>query len=355
MTFVIKRKIDELGRLVLPIDHRNHYGIASGDAVMITHTADGIFLSKTTDYTDEVKIVDDLGRVVIPKRIRAELNLKAKSVLEIHATDDGILLKPDTTEQSSDMSEAKPTATEAVTPGTYDIYEKDYSAERKAYHAMRTEHGADEAFDLIKSRGIMAAIDKRFLELPHVINPAKKNAYDKCLQMLDSWAMLKGAKIRGEVDYVHFDAHIEMVCPFFEFFEERTFEFLRYLMSGARNLTFCPTDEGEIQMRACFDYFEDIGDKDKIIEEEIAKHADVVDALNDAADIDRKIIMSDPVMSAFITQAAEEIGITADEYLDRFEEIMDEDQMTVLSLLHHEFRKRADGIAPAWDENTENE
>jgi hypothetical protein len=170
----------------------------------------------------------------------------------------------------------------------------------------------------------MTAIDRRFLELPHVINPSKKNAYDKCLQLLDSWAMLKGARIRGTVDYVHFDAHIEIVSPFFEFFEDRTFDYLRFLMSEARNITFCPTDEGEIEMRACFNYFDDIGDKEKIIEEEISKHADVVDALNEAANIDRKIIMSDPVMSAFITQAANEIGITADEYFDRFEEIMNE-------------------------------
>jgi AbrB family looped-hinge helix DNA binding protein len=341
MTFVIKRKIDELGRLVLPIDHRNHYGITAGDPLLITETEDGILVRKAPEYTDEVKIVDELGRIVIPKRIRATYNLEAKSALEIHSADNGILLKPDTAEPST-TTPVKKASAESATPGTYDIYEKDYSAERKAYHAMRTAHGADEAFDLIKSRGIMSAIDKRFLELPHVINPVKKLAYDKCLQMLDSWAMLKGANICGTVDYVHFDAHIEMVCPFFEFFEERTFEYLRFLMSGARNITFTPTDDGEIKMRACFDYFEDIGDKDKIIEEEIAKHADVVDALNEAADIDRKIIMSDPVMSGFITQAAEEIGITADEYLDRFEKLMDENPMTILSLLHNEFRKKAE-------------
>ena len=75
---------------------------------------------------------------------------------------------------------------------------------------------------------------------------------------------------------------------------------------------------------------------------------------NEAADIDRKIIMSDPVMSAFITQAADEIGITADEYLDRFEELMDENPMAVLNLLHNEFRKRAEGIAlPEDDTETE--
>lgn len=343
MTFVIKRKIDELGRLVLPIDHRNHYGITAGDPLLITETEDGILVRKTTDYTDEVKMVDELGRVIIPKRIRENFNLEAKSILAILATENGILLKPEATEPSTTIA-IKKAPPEPVIPGNYDIYEKDYSAERKAYHAMRTEYGSEDAYDLIKSRGIMTAIDRRFLELPHVINPSKKNAYDKCLQLLDSWAMLKGARIRGTVDYVHFDAHIEIVSPFFEFFEDRTFDYLRFLMSEARNITFCPTDEGEIEMRACFNYFDDIGDKEKIIEEEISKHADVVDALNEAANIDRKIIMSDPVMSAFITQAANEIGITADEYFDRFEEIMNEDPMVVLNLLHHEFRKKEERL-----------
>ena len=112
-------------------------------------------------------------------------------------------------------------------------------------NSLRLYVSADNVFYWSKRQG------KRFLELPHVINPAKKLAYDKCLQMLDSWAMLKGARIRGTVDYVHFDAHIEMVCPFFEFFEDRTFEYLRFLMSGARNLTFTPTDDGEIKIPVC--------------------------------------------------------------------------------------------------------
>ena len=94
MTFVIKRKIDELGRLVLPIDHRNHYGITAGDPLLITETGNGILVRKAPEYTDEVKIVDELGRVVIPKRIREDFNLEAKSVLAILATENGILLKP---------------------------------------------------------------------------------------------------------------------------------------------------------------------------------------------------------------------------------------------------------------------
>ena len=337
MTFVTKRKIDEMGRLVLPFDHRNYSGITAGDPILITETKDGILISKSTECTDEVKNVDALGRIIIPKRIRTAFNITPKSSLEIHATNEGILLKLDTTEPPNTNS-AEKTPTPSIPFGTYDIYEKNYSEEHRAYHALRTEQGEDEIFDLIRSRGIMSDIDKRFLALPHVVNRVKKNAYEKCLQMLDSWAMLKGAKIRGTVDYVHFDAHIEMVCPFFDFFDEHTFDFLRFMMNDARNITFCPTEEGEIEMRVCFNYFEDVGDKDRIIEEEIAKHMDIVDAINDAADIDRKIIMSDPKTSAFISKAAEEIGITADEYLDCFEELFAEDPMTVLNLLQHKFQ-----------------
>ena len=122
MTFVIKRKIDELGRLVLPIDHRNHYGIAAGDPLLITDTGDGIIGRKAPEFTDEVKIVDELGRVVIPKRIRATYNLEAKSALEIHSADNGILLKPDTAEPST-TTPVKKASAEPATPGTYDIYE----------------------------------------------------------------------------------------------------------------------------------------------------------------------------------------------------------------------------------------
>ena len=135
MTFVIKRKIDELGRLVLPIDHRNHYEIAAGDPLLVTDTGDGILVRKAPVYTDEVKIVDELGRVVIPKRIRENFNLVAKSVLNILATEEGILLKPDTTEPSTTKAVEKAPA-EPETPGTYDIYEKDYrqiSVERFAF------------------------------------------------------------------------------------------------------------------------------------------------------------------------------------------------------------------------------
>ncbi|MBQ8416433.1 MAG: AbrB/MazE/SpoVT family DNA-binding domain-containing protein [Clostridia bacterium] len=44
MYFAIKRCVDKLGRIVLPKDMRNHYGIKTGDALEIVATENGILL-----------------------------------------------------------------------------------------------------------------------------------------------------------------------------------------------------------------------------------------------------------------------------------------------------------------------
>ena len=46
MKFEIKRKIDELGRIVLPIDMRNYYEIGSGDTVVLLPVREGIQIAK---------------------------------------------------------------------------------------------------------------------------------------------------------------------------------------------------------------------------------------------------------------------------------------------------------------------
>lgn len=49
MCFTIKRYVDELGRIVLPKDMRNHYGIKAGDAIEIITIEDGILLKISTE------------------------------------------------------------------------------------------------------------------------------------------------------------------------------------------------------------------------------------------------------------------------------------------------------------------
>lgn len=46
MEFAMTRKVDELGRIVLPMDYRRHYGINPTDEIDIIPTEDGILLKK---------------------------------------------------------------------------------------------------------------------------------------------------------------------------------------------------------------------------------------------------------------------------------------------------------------------
>ena len=49
MKFAIKRRVDDLGRIVLPKDMRKFFQINAGDALEVIATEDGIFLKKATE------------------------------------------------------------------------------------------------------------------------------------------------------------------------------------------------------------------------------------------------------------------------------------------------------------------
>ena len=54
MAFKISRQIDELGRLVIPIDIRKQYGFKPGDMVWFTAYDDGILIhSENMRYNDD--------------------------------------------------------------------------------------------------------------------------------------------------------------------------------------------------------------------------------------------------------------------------------------------------------------
>lgn len=94
MKFEMKRKIDELGRVVLPIDLRNYYGITHGDEVVLLPVRGGIQIAKAEFFImdqlpkDVTVHVDELGRIIIPSVFRKQYGLEAKDTLciEPHET-----------------------------------------------------------------------------------------------------------------------------------------------------------------------------------------------------------------------------------------------------------------------------
>ena len=93
----IIRTIDELGRIVLPSSLRKDFGIKERDKIQIYLMQDFIVLKKCCDNNKkEIGVyrgVDELGRLVIPMEIRERLGLTISVSMEIYIKDNYILLK----------------------------------------------------------------------------------------------------------------------------------------------------------------------------------------------------------------------------------------------------------------------
>ena len=87
MTFKIIQKIDELGRILLPIHLREYYEIAAGDTVVLLSAREGIQIAKTEyffmDQTpkDAIVSIDELGRITIPISLRNQFKIKVSDAL----------------------------------------------------------------------------------------------------------------------------------------------------------------------------------------------------------------------------------------------------------------------------------
>ena len=109
MKFEMKRKIDELGRIVLPIDLRRYYGIDNGDTIVLLPVREGIQVAKA-DYfilnqlpTEMAVTVDELGRFVMPSSFRTQYHIEAKDTLCIIPHEACMLLhKDESTEEAAE-------------------------------------------------------------------------------------------------------------------------------------------------------------------------------------------------------------------------------------------------------------
>ena len=114
------RKIDELGRIVIPIEMRNYLEIRTGDKIDILKSGRNIILHKSTNTKKHIRHIDiekgievdiqvtyykknekpnsyirsinELGMLVIPLELRKSLDIKEKDSLKICVKDDYIIL-----------------------------------------------------------------------------------------------------------------------------------------------------------------------------------------------------------------------------------------------------------------------
>lgn len=94
----IIRKVDELGRFVIPSELRDTLKIVTGDQYEVYTDSGYIILEK---YNNEekrnkgaiLKPIDELGRLVIPMEIRENYEIYEKTGLEIYLEGEIIIIK----------------------------------------------------------------------------------------------------------------------------------------------------------------------------------------------------------------------------------------------------------------------
>ena len=171
--------------------------------------------------------------------------------------------------------------------------------------------------------------------MPKYINQTDKQNYEELLLRLDALAKRKGGKIKGIVSYEHWDAHIYITLPFFEFVHKDEKELLNDLETKAHSLTFTVTDDGKIQLSVMINYFDEIGDKDALFSQAIDGNDELIEAITANIEQRKQKIIEHPLMGKIIETAARNLGITAKEYLDRvFEDDSDPElQMQFIAAL----------------------
>ena len=91
-----------------------------------------------------------------------------------------------------------------------------------------------------------------------------------------------------------------------------------------------------------FDYFEEVGDVETIIEEELQKHPDLCDALQKSHNSEVEQILSDPIMRELIEPQAEKAGMTFEEYVLTINRWLEEYPDEFMEFLNRQLKEKHD-------------
>ena len=191
-----------------------------------------------------------------------------------------------------------------------EIYEADY---------RRREEPAEipDALEIAAKTGFFKTYSDIMRRLPKVIVPQDKMHYEDLLLKLDAFAKRRHGSIRGVVSYDHWDSHIYVTLPFFEFSDKEEHKLLADLESKAHTVTFTVTEDGMIQLAVMINYFDEIGDTDDVFGMALDGNEELTEALIQSMENRRRSIIDHPVVGNLIERAAHHMGITVDEYMDR--------------------------------------
>ena len=89
MIRVARRKLDEFGRVVMPVDLTEEFEFGKEDKLNLQVVEDAVFLRKMSEYQDGYNDIqlDELGRIRIPKELLDEMGCERNCVIGIYVVD----------------------------------------------------------------------------------------------------------------------------------------------------------------------------------------------------------------------------------------------------------------------------
>lgn len=133
------------------------------------------------------------------------------------------------------------------------IYERDYTEA----HEQNRNTGPNMIERLIDT-GFFKYYNALMQQIPKVILPKDKAAYERILKGCDDMAKRHGGKIFGIVSYEKWESWIRLTLPFIEFSSDEDVELLRDIADNAHTVCFQPMENGYVQLSIMICYFEEI-------------------------------------------------------------------------------------------------
>lgn len=132
------------------------------------------------------------------------------------------------------------------------VFERNYETEKP-------DERARAVFDRVFAPGgFMEEFTKKMDAIPKVIVPEDKENYEYLLKQCDDYAKRNHGRVRGVVDYEHWDAHIDLYLRMLEFDDPEDMTFLKEIGEKAHYLCITPEEDGGFRVHIMINYFQEL-------------------------------------------------------------------------------------------------
>lgn len=132
------------------------------------------------------------------------------------------------------------------------VFERNYEIEEKDDRARAV---FERAF---APGGFMEEFTKKMDAIPKIVVPKDKENYEYLLKLCDDYAKRHHGRIRGVVDYEHWDAHIDLYLKMLEFDDAEDMAFVKEIGEKAHYLCITPEENVGFRVHIMINYFEEL-------------------------------------------------------------------------------------------------